>query len=406
MNPGATGRPAVLAGLVAAAVLLGPAVPGTAATPEPLTACPVDPDGNTRIGNAELTTKRSIWKKLNRSGLTQRYLVPAAREGGVPVFPVNSNDGPGETVSVGLSGGFSVTGGNNRKVKVALTRFVRRPTGKAWIEGRSSSGSLRLFRVVGTTVAWKAGALSGAIVTGGRTKLLGRFARDLRKRTGLAARRGMEWGGLYLDWTDPVVPDVTPPQAPPDFPRPVGATELVGGTIKWNVRQSWVQYVASGDPPSAIGGAVPDSPVTLPGQPPLVYSFSFPFVAGWVDEGSGSGLSASTRGSGGVYFRYCGSLNVYKGINFTVTAPEVELDGTDSRLIFTVEGIDGTPFSRGRAVVVDLRPDLVTPVTTGSTTTWTGIPGSVPAGSTGVFGGFYAPGAEFGSVDLSIRRGP
>ncbi|MFM9054572.1 MAG: hypothetical protein ACKOQ5_06970, partial [Solirubrobacterales bacterium] len=67
---------------------------------------------------------------------------------------------------------------------------------------------------------------------------------------------------------------------------------------------------------------------------------------------------------------------------------------------------DGTPFSPGRAVVVDLRPDSVTPVTTGSTTTWTGIPGSVPAGSTGVFGGFYAPGAEFGSVDLTIRRGP
>ena len=406
MNPGATRRPVVLAALFAVAVLLGPAVSGNAATPEPLTACPTDPDGNTRIGSAELTTDRSTWKKLNRAGLTQRYLAPAAWEGGAPVFPVNSNDGPGEKVSVGLSGGFTVTGGKNRKVKVALTRFVRRPTGKAWIEGRSSSGSLRLFRVIGTTVAWKTGALTGATVSGGRTELLGGFARLLRKRTGLATRRGMAWGRFYLDWTDPVEPDVTPPLPPPDYPRPTGATDLVGGTITWNVRQSWVQYVASGDQPSAVGPAVPAPAVTIPGQPPLVYSFSFPFVSGWVDGGPGPGIAASTKGSGGVYFRYCGSQNVYKGINFTVTSPEVELDGTNSRLVFTVEGIDGTPFSRGRAVVVDLHPDQVTPTTDGASTTWTGIPGSVPAGSTGVFGGFYAPGAEFGSVDLTIRRGP
>lgn len=396
----------MVAAIAAATVLLGPAGPVSAANPDPLTACPVDPDVNTRIGNAELTTKRSTWKKLNRAGLTQRYVAPAAREGGVPVFPVDSNDGSGETVSVRLSGGFTVAGGRSRKVKVTLTRFVRQPTGKAWIEGRSSSGLQRLFRVVGTRLDPKTGALSGATVSGGRTELLAGFARDLRERTGLATRKGMAWGGLYLDWTDPAVPDVTPPQVPPDFPRPVGATDLVGGTITWNVRQSWVQYVASGDPPSAIGAAVPAPAVTVPGQPPLTYSFSFPFIAGWVDGGPGPGLSASAKGSGGVYFRYCGSQNVFKGINFTVTSPEVGLSGADSRLVFTVEGIDGTPFSRGRAVVVDLRPDLVSPEITGSTTRWTGIPGSVPAGSTGVFGGFYAPGAEFGSVDLTIQGGP
>lgn len=396
----------MVAAIAAAAVLLGLAGSVSAATPEPLTACPADPDGKTRIGNAELTTKRSTWKKLNRAGLTQRYVAPAVWEGGAPLFPVNSSDGSKERVSVRLSGGFTVAGGRNRKVKVTLTRFVRQPTGKAWIEGRSSSGLQRLFRVVGTTVDRKTGALSGATVSGGRTELLAGFARDLRKRTGLATRQGMGWGGFYLDWTDPVVPDVTPPQVPPDFPRPVGATDLVGGTITWNVRQSWVQYVASGDPPSAIGAADPAPAVPVPGQPPLTYSFSFPFVSGWVAGGPGPGLSASAKGSGGVYFRYCGSQNVFKGINFTVTSPEVELDGTNSRLVFTVEGIDGTPFSRGRAVVVDLRPDLVSPETTGSATTWTGIPGSVPAGSTGVFGGFYAPGAEFGSVDLTIRRGP
>ncbi|MFM8888909.1 MAG: hypothetical protein ACKOGM_02815, partial [Solirubrobacterales bacterium] len=82
------------------------------------------------------------------------------------------------------------------------------------------------------------------------------------------------------------------------------------------------------------------------------------------------------------------------------------LNGVPSRPWTVKTSREFVPFSPGRAVVVDLRPDSVTPVTTGSTTTWTGIPGSVPAGSTGVFGGFYAPGAEFGSVDLTIRRGP
>lgn len=365
------------------------------------------PSGPTKIGNAELTTARATWKKLNRAGLSQRFLAPTRRDGVVPVFPVSSGTDSGGTVSAGLSGGFAIGPNSKRELKAFPSRFVRRSDGTAWVSGRAGGREIRLFRVRGTRVERSSGTVTGLEVLGGRTELSGGFAKELRKRAGLGqARAGMGWGRLYLDWTNPVEPDVTPPAAPADFPRPVGATELAGGSITWNVRPSWVEYVASGDPPSAIAPAVPGPSISQPGEPPLTYSFTFPFTSGWVEDGPGGVSKASVKGDGGVYFRYCGTDTSFKGINFSVRSAEVELAGTSSRLVFTVQGIDGTPFERGRAIVLDLRPEGVTPANSGSRTSWNGIPGFVASGSTGVFGGFYSPGTEFGSVDLTINRDP
>ena len=384
-------------------VLTAPAGPARAADFEfrPCT----KPSGPTRIGDAEVTTFRAAWKKLGRAGLSQSFVKPAAREGGVPVFPVRSGGESGQVITADLAGSLLIRKSSGRRVKAVVTGFVRRADGTAWIEGKVSSRELRLFRVRGTKVRRKTGAVTGVELTGGRTELSGAFASELRKRVGFrAARSGMKWGGLYLDWTDPFEPDVTPPESAPDFQRPAEAADLVSGAITWNVRESWIEYVATGDPPSAIAPAIEGPLVTKPGFPPLVYSFSFPFTSGWVDGNPAS--KASVSGDGGVYFRYCGSGGVYKGINFAVRDPEVRLDGASSSLVFTVEGIDGTPFTPERTVVVDLDPRLVTPVTSGPTTTWTGIPGTVAASSTGVFANFYLPGVEFGSVDMTIERQP
>lgn len=397
---GLPGGPLLL--FVVAGLLLVP-TPGSAGADFALEACP-KPDGPTKVGAAEITTFRATWKKLGRARLSQRFIKPAVREGGVPVFPVRKGADTGGEVSAGLAGSFVIEKSARRLVKAVVTGFVRRDDGTAWIKGKVSGRKIRLFQVRSTRVKRKSGAVTGVEVTGGRTELSGSFAAELRKRVGLrSARSGMKWGGFYLDWSDPLEPDVTPPEPAPPFPKPEGASDLVGARITWNVRESWVEYVATGDPPSQIAPAIPGPLVNKPGYPPLVYSFTFPFSAGWVE---GSPITrAAVSGNGGVYFRYCGDDNVYKGINFTVRDPEVRLDGASSSLVFTVEGIDETPFSRGRTVVVDLDPGTVSPQTSGSTTTWTGIPGTVPAGSTGVFGGFYSPGTEFGSLDLEIDRG-
>lgn len=397
---------ATLLVLAAAVVVVPLSVQGEQAQAEGFQFKPcTKPDGPTKVGDSEITTFRATWKKLNRAGLSQSFVSPAAREGGVPIFPIRSGSDTGEQVSAKLAGSFLIQKGAGRRVRASVTGFVRRGDGAAWIRGKVSGKELRLFRVRGTRVKRKSGAITGVEVTGGRTELSGALASELRKRVGFrAAKSGMKWGGLYLDWTETLDPDVTPPDPAPVFARPDGADDLLSGSITWNVRESWIEYVASGDPASRIDPAQEGPRVTKPGFPPLVYSFTFPFSGGWV-EGDPAG-KASVNGRGGVYFRYCGNGGVYKGINFTVRDPEVRLDGASSRLVFTVEGIDETPFPRERSVVVDLNAAERLPATSGLTTTWTGIPGRLPAGSTGVFGNFYDAGVEFGSVDLTIERQP
>ena len=120
------------------------------------------------------------------------------------------------------------------------------------------------------------------------------------------------------------------------------------------------------------------------------------------------------KATGLVGFRYCDNT-----INFTVADPEIELDGDDnSRLIFRVNGTDGTAFPDQRAVMVKLLPGqaesrLVVNNGNGTTTvSYVKIPGFVPAEGTGIFADFYpafSPSFEgqvprpdrFGSLTIS-----
>lgn len=303
-----------------------------------------------------------------------------------------------------LAGGFVIRARDGRRMKVVLSGLSREGATSTRIEGRLDGRRATLFQIKGALLE-KNQATGQIQLKGGRADVSGQLAAALRKKVGLrGARVGMKWGPLYLTWDETTPPAVTVPPEPGAFPRPEGATDVVDATLVWRVRPSWVQYVASGRPPAAVRGAIPGASEVIDSQPPLVYEFSFPFSSGWVEDGIGGIESASVEGSGGVYFRYCGSSNVYKGINFAVHSPELEVDGSSARLIFRIEGIDATPFPDTRAVVVDLVP--ASPLTDGPTTTWEAMPGSVPSGALGVFAGFYAPGAEFGSVTVTIERGP
>ncbi len=393
-------------GLVLAVVLVGIPVlfiPASGAAANGFDPCPVQPVP-LEEGEAELGLSRDTWKRISRSRVIHRLTAPAEVVGGLPVYPVKSGSVEGTTAEARLSGGFTLISPKGRKVRVVFTRFVRNGNA-ARLEGRVDGRAMTVFRVNGSRISVNP-VNSRVEVLGGRTAMSASFASTAKRRAGLRqARNGLAWGGLYMTWIDQIVPDVTPPPPPDPFERPVAATDLAGATLTWRVRQSWVQYVASGDDPAALAPAIAGPSEVIPPHPALVYEFTFPFSEGWVEDGGEGVLSASVKGTGGVSFRYCGNSDVFKGINFVVRNPELEVEAGVWRLVFAVEGIDGTPFTGSRAVVVQFDPSRVQPTEgSGGVTSWQDVPGSVPPGAAGVFGGFYGVGAPFGSVSLQIDR--
>lgn len=393
-------------GLLLAVALVGIPIlvaPGSGAAAAGFEPCPIRPV-NPEKGEAEIGLSRDTWKRISRSRVTHRLTGPARVIGGRPVYPVRSGSVEGSRTQARLAGGFTLVSPKGRKVRVAITRFVRNGA-TARIDGRVDGRAMTVFRVDGSTLSVNP-ATSRVEVAGGRTAMSASFAAIAKQRAGLRqARSGLPWGSLYMTWIDEIVPDVDPPPPPDPFERPVAATDLAGATLTWRVRESWVQYVSSGDDPSALAPALAGPAEEIAPYPPLVYEFTFPFSGGWVDDGQDGVDSASVKGSGGVSFRYCGNSSVFKGINFEVRNPELEVESSLWRLVFEVAGIDGTPFTGSRAVVVEFDPSDVQPVNDpGGITSWQDVPGSIPPGAKGVFGGFYGVGAPFGSISLEIER--
>lgn len=393
-------------GLLLAVVLVGVPVlvtPVSGAAADGFEACPIRPL-NPEKGEAELGLSRDTWKRISRSRVTHRLTGPARVIGGRPVYPVRSGSIDGNRTRARLAGGFTLVSPKGRQVRVGITRFVRNGA-TARLEGRVDGRAMTVFRVDGSSLRVNP-ATSRVEVVGGRTVMSASFASVAKQRAGLRqARNGLAWGSLYMTWIDEIVPDVEPPPLPDPFERPVAATDLAGATLTWRVRESWVQYVSSGDDPAALAPAIAGPEEEITPFPPLVYEFTFPFSGGWVEDGQDGVVSASVKGSGGVSFRYCGNSTVFKGINFEVRNPELEVEAGVWRLVFGVEGIDGTPFTGSRAVVVQFDPSGVRPTEgAGGVTSWQHVPGSIPPGAKGVFGGFYGVGAPFGSISLEIDR--
>ncbi len=247
-------------------------------------------------------------------------------------------------------------------------------------------------------------------------RLSGKASKRIRARLGLRGERrlgsGRVWGSIsvFAARNKKIKdPEAETPVEPPFLERPPGASDVTSATIKWRVRESFIRYVEVGAGTSVADGASADPPEAIGGTTPLTYSFNFPFADGWTDAGPGS---TAIHGSGKVGFRYCSNT-----INFTVAEPEIELNGdSDSRMIFRVDGTDGTAFPNSRAVMVQLIPSLATVTTEGNRTTLSGIPGYVPQAATGIFADFYPPfpgsvdaaGADlsrFGSVTVSYTTG-
>jgi hypothetical protein len=313
----------------------------------------------------------------------------------------------GKSATVALRGGVSFKAGRRalklRSVRVELTTervMVSARTGEtrtAVFTSRLPKGKAKLDRSKTTA------ALSGAtlVLTPKGAKLirvklgvrgvaagkLGKLGVDARPR-----RRGDGGAQGGLPKAGPIT------NTPVVFTRPPDAVDIASATLTWRPKLRWLCYVEDA---TAVAGAANgpvenlDCPPEFGGPRDLVGSFvDFPFKSGWYHPPTGT---AAVYFQGGVRFRY-----EAHGIDFSSTSPEIEINGADSRAIFTFDGTDGTPYDSERGVLVDLHPNPIQKPPSG-TVNYVDIPATVPADAgASIFAGLYGANEPFGTMTVSF----
>lgn len=385
----------MLAGIIGS--LASPVVAG-AATLKPCESTGSNGPKVELAGQLSLAPSRATRRAWKHSGIRQSLIKPASGLTGRPTFNVGAVKYREATAKIRLKGGIRLAHGK-RSIRIRRLH-VYAPAGKpALLRGRVGRRFITIFRVSGGKRSFD--AREGELSRVGIARLTVAGARFFNRRLRTSPRKlkaGNSWGyfNLYSLYkvTEGDDPTGKVPEVPPVRVEPAGAeTVTSAATVKWYVRDTFIEYVASGVGPGegthAEGGATADPPT---GSDNLAYSFNFPFSSGWtVPETVDSPENSLIKASGTVGFRYCRNT-----INFTVADPEIEINGdSNSRLIFHVNGTDGTAFPNQRAVMVKLLPSLaqshdVTPLG-GSEfrVSYERIPGFIPAEATGVFAGFY-----------------
>lgn len=392
-----------LALTLALSSLAGPALTGAgAATITPCSAGPIGPI-ITLDGEGTLEMHRPGAKMLRRAKVRRSLIHPANSLTGRPTFPVRKVRLGKKTSKVWLKGGMRFRRGKRQIAARAPVAVVPRNRGKAVrVTAKLGGNRIVLFRLRGErrTIRPNRGELD-VIHASARfgAKAVKRINRRLGIRKARKNRRlrpAVKLGRFDLSATHFVAnpgedPEAETPDPPPVAGMPADALPVTTATIRWELRDSWIDYVNSGETPKPRGGVEPGSP-----RPPknLVYTYTFPFAAGWTTPDAGTGDGASlVKGAGSLGFRFCEHT-----INFIAAEPEIELSDDDhSRLIFRVDGTDGTAFPDQRVVMVRLRPSKaegggvrVTEKGDGTRTlSWTKIPGYIPAEGTGIFANFY-----------------
>jgi Htaa len=190
----------------------------------------------------------------------------------------------------------------------------------------------------------------------------------------------------------------TIPPAPAPLARPVGALDVTSATLTWRPRESFVQYINSGEGTTASDGATAGPAETVPGNSArLVYSFGFELKPGsWYDPVGGS---AGLLGRGTVRFLWRSH-----GIDISVKDPEIELAGRASRAIFAFSGGDCTQIAPVRGVMLDLVPG--SPAVNGSARDYGMIPATITDAGATMLSGFYVPGDPWGALKVAFATTP
>jgi hypothetical protein len=345
-------------------------------------------------------------KAIAAAGVKVGALAPAKRRGSRVMLPVQSLSVGGSAAVVPRGGIRFGAGGRTlklRSLRVKLTSkraTVTAKPGKRRVAVFSAAllkGKARLDRsdmtakLAGSKLALtRAGArlvrskLALADLPAGR---LGRLAIDARPKGGSNGGSGGGPGGG---------PQAGPlGNEPPILARPAGAVNVTSASLTWRPRESWIQYIHTGEGTSVFGGAANGPPEVKGGDPTArVYSFDFPFANGWYEAATGK---AAIYFQGGVGFRYSGH-----GINFSSSKPEIEINGGASRAIFTFNGTEGSKYDNQRGVLVDLHPASIQMPPSGPVA-YNDVPATIPQDTgASVFAGFYPANSDFGTLTVSF----
>jgi hypothetical protein len=344
-------------------------------------------------------------KALAKSGVRVGAVAPARAGGGKVVFPLSSGRRQGALKLKKGARSVTVTAlhwsmkvGRSRVTalavsgtKVRLTATGAKAIKKALRLSRAPSGTLGTLVV---TKATQGGGSTGA--NGTPASGSGGSATSGGGGSGAAAPGGggsttTPGGGAT---TPPACLTTTASGGPAALPRPGTAIDLTAATITWHPRESFIQYINSGEGTSTCGGATSDAASVRPGTSvPLVYDFHYAFKDGWYDPISQTGRVTFT---GSVYFSYAGH-----GIRLGAVNPEIQIAGNASRGIFTTTNT-GEPAKRGVLENLDPAHAASTNVLA-SPYAYTQVPGTIPA-DTGdsTFAGYYSAGDAFGWVTVSM----
>jgi hypothetical protein len=361
----------------------------------------------------------------------------ALRAGGVRIAPTRAAQGGPRQVRLPISaglvgssttvlrfgGGLTFSKGKQRLQLGGLRLTLGRT---ASLRGKLGGESLGLFRILKGGQRELDPARGGIRLSGLRLKLRRGAAREIAQRLGLSRRLTGNFGVLSAT-EEGLQPGSPPPAAgpsgkgstgcslpstagsPPEQPlpvavRPAGAADVIGATVSWDVRESFIRYINTGEGTSVFGGATAAAPEVRAGSAvPLTYSFGFPFASGWHHPGADPSDPADDKAAlyftGGVRFLYGGH-----GIDLRISAPELEIAGGASRAIFAVAEGEAAP---ERQVIVNLDLSRAASVQAGGgTVTYQYVPGAIPEGTaSSLFAGFYAPGTDFGCFTVSYSTG-
>jgi Htaa len=410
-------RALVLAALAAAA-----AVPSTASAAS---------------GTSVLTLKGAAASSLSSAGMKVSAVAPATAKGKAITLPVKSLT-VGATAALGHSGAIRLKKGSRTltlktpalRLAASGSRLTVRLGGKTTtiltvdaakrsLNGAAGTAALKGARVTLTTAgaaairrALKLKALKGGTLgtltvdasrgstgtAGGGSGTGGSNSTGGGSTGGGATGGGATGGGSGSGGTGggggaqscSSGPVATPSGGPSALTAPPTSVPVAAASITWHVRDSFIQYINTGEGTAVANGATADPPSVQPGSSAsLAYGFHFPFKSGWYDPASNT---TRLTYSGTVLFCYFDH-----GIKLTASNPEIEITSSGARGVFVTGNVD-TPDRRG--VLVNL--ENVARADDGATHTWSQMPGRIPA-DTGdsTFAGYYAAGDPFGWITVS-----
>jgi hypothetical protein len=404
-----TPRVVVLAAVAAAAV----AVPSTAGAAS---------------GMSVLTLKGASASSLSKAGVKVSAVAPATAKGKVITLPVRSVT-VGATAALGHSGAI-------RFKKGPRTLTLKTPALRLAASGSRLTVKLggRTTTILTVDAAKRSlnGGAGTAALTGARVTLTAAGAAAIRRALKVKALKGGTLGTLTVDASRGGTgtagggagtggatgggstgggatgggstggtgggaapscssgPVATPYGGPSALTAPPTSVPVIAASITWHVRDSFIQYINTGEGTAVANGATTDPPSVQPGSSAsLAYGFRFPFTGGWYDPASDT---TRLTYSGTVLFCYFDH-----GIRLTASNPEIEITPSGSRGVFVTGNVD-TPDKRG--VLVNL--ENVARADSGKDHTWSQMPGKIPA-DTGdsTFAGYYAAGDPFGWITVS-----